>query len=153
MEFELLIDTFLSTKETSFILVKIIKKFLNNEIKVMKDEDGIYINCELFDISLLNQSDLKYIEEDYNSHVNVCIDINLLSKSYEIGISLLFKVLGEFIRNLNGSILFLGNSSIVIMRRDNSELFVSDNDYYNFQFPFDNLGIEYVINGEINSGL
>ena len=141
MEFELFVCTTSEYREFLTKIHEIMSRHLQCDIKSDTDEDGAYFSCEYFTITIFENSDLEYIEEQYDVKASYCIDINLFSKVYEQGLCVIFKMISELLEITSGDILFLGNGSIELFKRTQRGVLAKNNSYYNFQFPFHEIDV------------
>lgn len=116
-------ELFLYSDESKSNVAKKIKNnilmIIGDAIKYIENEDDIYLGCKWFDIIIDTTDDLEFngINEQFNVFVNVDIDINVYSKTYNIGVDYISKLMQNLIKDFNHDILFLDECSKMVLRR------------------------------------
>ncbi|MBL1229850.1 hypothetical protein IW492_11465 [Enterococcus sp. BWB1-3] len=146
MDFELYFNTLLDYDDFVEIVTITFSKF---EIPLRKssDEDGVYLSYNYFTITIFKEVyGIDGIEDEFGMRVNRSISIELLSKQASQGIKLLFQVINTLLQQINGDVIFLGDSSKLIFKKENEYIFAYDNsEEYFFSMPFDELDKDFSI--------
>ena len=141
MEFELFFNTDLNFNNFKDIIVTTFVE-IARKVDITNDEDGYYLSHDYFSITIFKETfGLDMIEEDYNLKVTSSISIDLLAKAVEEGMSLILRVIGALLKKIEGNIIFLGNSSTIILKKVDNEIYAYNNpEQYYFKISFDDLG-------------
>ncbi|WP_152392602.1 hypothetical protein [Paenibacillus guangzhouensis] len=137
MDFELFLESNLSCKSLAEVIEKIIVNILNEKVSVQNDEEEIVIGTENFSLALELEdiSDINFVRTHYDLDVNICIRVQLFGNTFYQGLESLFKVMGKFIKQCGGNMLFLENGSDQLLRKENGQLIVnSDLDQYQIKY-------------------
>lgn len=137
MDYELFLSSNLSCKSLAEIIRSIIVGSVNEEITVHISEEEIDIGIKYFSLALEIEdiSDIAFIRRHYDLYVNVCIRVQLFGNTFYQGIEVLFKVIGNLMRQVGGNLLFLENGSDQLLRNENGQLIVnSDLDQYQVKY-------------------
>ncbi|MGG4548931.1 hypothetical protein ABER02_14150 [Rossellomorea marisflavi] len=133
MDYELFLSSNLSCKSLADIIRSIIARSVNEDITVHISEEEIVIGIKYFSLALELEdiSDIAFIRRHYDLDVNICIRVQLFDNTFYQGIEILFKALGDLMRQVGGNLLFLENGSDQLLRKENGQLMVnSDLDQY-----------------------
>lgn len=143
MEFDLCFNTNLDFDVFSKIVIKNFEKVIK-AVDLQEDNDGIYLNFKYFSIAILKEIyGIKLYDEEYGIKVNTNIEISLLSNIAEEGMRFVLNVIGILIKELEGDAIFVGESSIVILKKMNDKIFVYNNpEQYYFKISFDDLNLK-----------
>jgi hypothetical protein len=141
MEFELFFNTDLNFVEFKDIVVKTFIE-ITKKVDITNDDDGYYLSHDYFIITIFKETfGLDMIEEDYNLKVTLSISIDLFAKTIEEGMRLILKVIGVLLKKIEGNSIFLGNSSTIILKKVDNEIYAYNNpDQYYFKISFNDLG-------------
>ena len=143
MEFDLCFNTNLDFDVFSKIVIKNFEKVIK-AVDLQEDNDGIYLNFKYFSIAILKEIyGIELYDEEYGIKVNTNIEISLLSNIAEEGMRFVLNVIGILIKELEGDAIFVGESSIVILKKMNDKIFVYNNpEQYYFKISFDDLNLK-----------
>lgn len=143
MEFDLCFNTNLDFDVFSKIVIKNFEKVIK-AVDLQEDNDGIYLNFKYFSITILKEIyGIELYDEEYGIKVNTNIEISLLSNIAEEGMRFVLNVIGILIKELEGDAIFVGESSIVILKKMNDKIFVYNNpEQYYFKISFDDLNLK-----------
>lgn len=146
MDFELFFNTDLDFDSFQKTIRKLFSKVINIS-NITDDNDGVYFSHDYFSVTIFKEVyGLDMIEEDYKMKVTSSIQIHLFANTAEKGMSLLLQIIGDLISEIKGNSIFLGNSSILIFKKEDNNIFVYNNpEEYFFEISFDDLGLEYNI--------
>lgn len=142
MDYELFLNSNLSCKSLTEIIRSILVDTVKEEITVHVSEDEIVIGIKYFSLALEIEdiSDIAFIRKHYDLDVNVCIRVELFGDTFYQGIEVLFKVIGNLMRQVDGNLLFLENGSDQLFRKENGQLIVnSDLDQYQVKYLTESL--------------
>ncbi|MEK4522404.1 hypothetical protein MKX96_12340 [Psychrobacillus sp. FSL W7-1493] len=137
MHYELFLKSDLSCKSLAEIIQSIIVESMNEEITVHISEEEIVIGIKFFSLALEIEdiSDIAFIRRHYDIDVNVSIRVQLFGNTFYQGIEVLFKVIGNLMRQVGGNLLFLENGSDQLLRKENGQLIInSDLDQYQLKY-------------------
>lgn len=137
MDFELFLESNLSRESLAEVIEKIIINTLNKKVSVKNDEEEIVIGTEYYSLALELEdiSDINFVRTQYELDVNICIRVQLFGNTYYQGLESLFKVMGKFMKQCDGNLLFLENGSDQLLRKENGQLIVnSDLDQYQIKY-------------------
>ncbi len=143
MEFDLCFNTNLDFDVFSKIVIKNFEKVIK-AVDLQEDNDGIYLNFKYFSIAILKEIyGIELYDEEYGIKVNTNIEISLLSNIAEEGMRFVLNVIGILIKELEGDAIFVGESSVVILKKMNDKIFVYNNpEQYYFKISFDDLNLK-----------
>ena len=137
MDYELFLSSNLSCNSLADIIRSKIAGSVNEDITVHINEEEIVIGIKYFSLALeiKDISDITFIRRHYDLDVNVCIRVQLFGSTFYQGMEVLFKVIGDLMRQLGGNLLFLENGSDQLLRKENGQLMVnSDLDQYQVKY-------------------
>ncbi|HIT88378.1 MAG TPA: hypothetical protein IAB62_12000 [Candidatus Coprocola pullicola] len=143
MEFDLCFNTNLDFDVFSKIVIKNFEKVIK-AVDLQEDNDGIYLNFKYFSITILKEIyGIELYDEEYGIKVNTNIEISLLNNIAEEGMRFVLNVIGILIKELEGDAIFVGESSVVILKKMNDKIFVYNNpEQYYFKISFDDLNLK-----------
>ncbi len=155
--FELFFYTQLERSVICESLEKIIAEVFGkeqSEKEFRRVKDAVYLNPGYFDIALFDEDDdddretyIDYICREFMVNVNTCLDIDFIIKTfYEIGIYKFFQVVKRCFEVFEGDFLFLDICGNEFVNKSSRGIFVNHNwKSYKFEFPFDELGVEFTV--------
>jgi len=137
MDYELFLGSNLSCESLAEKIERIIIEFVNEKVSVHNDEEEIVIGTEYFSLALEIEdiSDIGFVRKHYDIDVNVCIRVQLFGNTFYQGVELLFKVIGNLMKQIGGNLLFLENGSDQLLRKENGQLIVN-NDLDQYQIKY-----------------
>lgn len=137
MDYELFLGSNLSCESLAEKIERIIIEFVNEKVSVHNDEEEIVIGTEYFSLALEIEdiSDIGFVRKHYDIDVNVCIRVQLFGNTFYQGVELLLKVMGNFMKQIGGNLLFLENGSDQLLRKENGQLIVN-NDLDQYQIKY-----------------
>ena len=133
MDYELFLSSNFSCKSLAEIIRSIIVESVNEETTVHISEEEIVIGIKYFSLALEIEdiSDIAFIRRHYDIDVNVSIRVQVFGNTFRQGLEVLFKVIGNLMRQVGGNLLFLENCSDQLLRKENGQLIInSDLDQY-----------------------
>lgn len=137
MDYELFLGSNLSCESLAEKIERIIIEFVNEKVSVHNDEEEIVIGTEYFSLALEIEdiSDIGFVRKHYDIDVNACIRVQLFGNTFYQGVELLFKVMGNLMKQIGGNLLFLENGSDQLLRKENGQLIVN-NDLDQYQIKY-----------------
>ncbi len=142
MDFELFLESSLSHKSLAEFIEKIIIDNLNEKVSVHNNDEEIVIRTEYFSLALEIEdiSDITFVRNHYDLDINVCIRVQLFGDTFYQGLEFLFRIVGKYMKQFAGSLLFLENGSDQLLRKENGQLIVNnDLDQYQIKYLTTNL--------------
>lgn len=94
----------------------------------------LYLANELFDISFNIdgedfeedlKEDIELCEKDYGVKINLRIDIQLYSKTFQLGWIKLLDFIGQLLHNIEGDLLLLNDTTWPVLKRINNKLLIN----------------------------
>ncbi len=156
MDFELYFNSQLERSVICERLEKIIAEVFCEEVmekEFKRYKDYFFLSPGYFSIIIFdddvddddNETYLEYISREFMVNVNICLDIDFIIKTFdEIGIYKFFQVVKKCFEVFEGDFLFLDICGNEFINKSSRGVFVNHNwKRYKFEFPFDELGIEY----------
>lgn len=137
MDFELFLETNLGYQSLADALQKLIINILNEKASVHHSKEEIFIGTEYFTLAIEIEdiSDIAFVKKHYNLDVNVGIRVQLFGNTFYQGLEFLFRIMGTYMKQFNGNLLFLENGSDQLLRKENGQLFVNhDLDPYQIKY-------------------
>ncbi|WP_321386943.1 hypothetical protein [uncultured Enterococcus sp.] len=146
MDFELFFNTSLDYNNFVEIVTITFSNFITPS-KESRDTNGVYLSYKYFTIIIFEEVDgIDGIEEEFNMKLTRSISIELFSRQASQGMKLLFQVINKLLQQINGDVIFLGDSSKLIFKKENEYIFAYDNsEEYFFSMPFDELDKDFSI--------
>ncbi|MFJ2046083.1 hypothetical protein ACIOBL_20985 [Paenibacillus taichungensis] len=128
MEYELFLKTNMDLNSLGELIRRYTVEFVNEEISFHSNEEEIVIGVTFFSffLEIEDISDIAFVKKHYYLDVNVCIRVQLYGSTFYKGIENLFKVIGKFIRHINGNLLFLEDGSAQLLRMESGQLMVNN---------------------------
>lgn len=115
-------------KSLAELLGKTLDLFSEN-IRIHERTDYYYITDPNFTLHIYDDEELvSYIKEELKLDVNYCLDINVFSKSPDIGLGILFRGINDLRKIMEGDIALTDSESGIIFVR------IGDNMIINLHF-------------------
>lgn len=138
MEFDLYFTTLLDYVD---FVQAVTTVFSQTELPLSRsvDRDGTYFSSSYFSLTLLDDPySFDMIADEHNFEANKNISIEVFSQHAEEGMSMLFQLITPLLKQLGERALFLGDTSIVIFRKETNTIYTYDySKEYFFTIPFE----------------
>lgn len=138
MEFDLYFTTLLDYVD---FVQAVTTVFSQTELPLSRsvDCDGTYFSSSYFSLTLLDDPySFDMIADEHNFEANKNISIEVFSQHAEEGMSMLFQLITPLLKQLGERALFLGDTSIVIFRKETNTIYTYDySKEYFFTIPFE----------------
>ena len=163
MDYDLFIDTNLDQNSIAQFLYKAAKNVIGNNVIIKEEKHPlgykyIYIECHYFSIDIDLEDDDDDIEEykqvilkNHSVEINTRCSVQFISNKFDIGWPKFLEWIGEILKNTNGNLIVIDDSSFPVMKRKNKVLYVNSNlDEYKLKYitkkNLNNLNYPYVEN-------
>lgn len=111
------------------------------------DREGTYFSSNYFSLTIFDDTyGFDVIADEHNFEANKNISIEVFSRYAEEGMGMLFQLITPLLKQLGERALFLGDTSIVIFRKEANTIYTYDySKEYFFTIPFELLAQDFNI--------